>query len=243
MKRFFTILSCILGLSVSAQVELHFEGASVGSTAYIDSASAAVDHFQMDMYLVNTGSTTLNVTYSRERRYNTAGWSDQICDNNLCYYLSDEDDWSLSSSATLSIPANDSSIFQIKVEPNDISGCSIYTYIIEGDNHTYFDSIQVAYTIAGQNCYLDVEDDKSLNKPELTVYPNPANNVVNVDVNYTGSDVVTVSILDIVGKEVATETLMNGKNTIDISHLNAGVYFYAVKQGGDIIETKKLVVR
>jgi len=37
--------------------------------------------------------------------------------------------------------------------------------------------------------------------------------------------------------------LINGKNTLNIENLNPGVYFYSIKRNGNVIETKKLIVR
>lgn len=57
---------------------------------------------------------------------------------------------------------------------------------------------------------------------EATVYPNPANDVLNIKV---GNEVITaVSIISMDGKEVATST--NG--TVNVSDLKAGLYIYQV---------------
>ena len=75
---------------------------------------------------------------------------------------------------------------------------------------------------------------------DFVIYPNPANSVVNLQVCKligAGSIVVT----DLYGKQVKTQTLSMGANTIDASRFAKGMYMVSIitEQGK---ETKKLVV-
>ena len=75
---------------------------------------------------------------------------------------------------------------------------------------------------------------------EYSVYPNPAADVLNISVSENNT---SISIYDIVGKNISEMKLVNGNNTLNIENLNAGVYFYSIKRNGIIIETKKLVIQ
>jgi type IX secretion system substrate protein len=55
----------------------------------------------------------------------------------------------------------------------------------------------------------------------ISVYPNPAQN--NFTIETTDTEKQTVSIFDVNGKLVLSQTI-SGKTTIDVSNLNAGVY-------------------
>jgi hypothetical protein len=63
------------------------------------------------------------------------------------------------------------------------------------------------------------------NEMNVTVYPNPANDVLNIktDVNAT-----SVSIVSLDGKIVSSTNLNGTMNSVNVSNLVAGVYFYTI---------------
>ena len=67
---------------------------------------------------------------------------------------------------------------------------------------------------------LGIDNHKEANK-ELLVYPNPANNMVNIVVEEN----VNCVIYNMAGQAVAKQALIAGNNTVDISNMKAGVYF------------------
>jgi|SRR5690554_18635 len=76
----------------------------------------------------------------------------------------------------------------------------------------------------------------------VNVFPNPAVNTVTFDVK--GLDNGTITINSITGQEVVNTTIANGSKAVNVSHLNNGVYIYAVRNmNGEIIKTNKLVIR
>ena len=244
MKKTLSLLSLLLTSSIIfGQIEFHKEGLPVGNTMAIDSATSSIQYFGLGhnsadkVYVVNTQATIQSITYQRIRRIHQTGWSDQICNCEACFQLADESTWT--SSFEVDIAAGDSCLFEPKVIPNGIDGCAKYTYIINYNNgSTFGDSLQVTYTIAGENCFLsENEIETSL---DLSVYPNPANDELNISISENNT---SISIFDIVGKNVSEMNLVNGNNTLNIENLNAGVYFYSIKRNGNVIETKKLVVR
>lgn len=122
--------------------------------------------------------------------------------------------------------------FKSAYKPNGIQGTSKYRYYFV-DNNTQIkrDSIDVTYTNT-----LSAEE----NNIDFSVYPNPVNDVLNISISENNT---SISIFDIVGKNVSNMSLVNGKNSLNIENLNPGVYFYSIKRNGNIIETKKLIVR
>lgn len=60
----------------------------------------------------------------------------------------------------------------------------------------------------------------------LTVYPNPANDVLNVAINGT---IETVSVISMDGKVVISENVNASNTAVNVAGLNAGVYVYEVK--------------
>ena len=222
--------------SFGQELELHENGVVIsGSIITIDSVATA-DHTFGDYYIVNKTASPVTVTWSRTRRAHMAPYTDQICDDILCFDAADVTNYYRPSNFT--IPANDSSVFQPKVYPYGTPGCAIYTYKVYGSLGNFQDSIQVKYRFGGQDCFLALPE-TPLN---YSVYPNPASNLFNINAN-TNGNAVQVKIFNIMGELVAKETITDGLNTINVSSLTNGVYFYSIIKNSDVIETKKLIVK
>lgn len=77
-------------------------------------------------------------------------------------------------------------------------------------------------------------------------YPNPFNPSTQISFAIPNSELVTLNIYDVLGKEVAT--LVDGAQSagsytvsFDASKLSSGIYFYTLK-AGNFIETKKMIL-
>lgn len=84
-------------------------------------------------------------------------------------------------------------------------------------------------------------------KVSMEVYPNPASNIAVFQYK-TGNTAQSASIVirDMVGKvvrKINLETMGTSQKKVSISDLNPGVYFYSYVLDGNIISTKKLIVR
>ncbi|HRO75319.1 MAG TPA: T9SS type A sorting domain-containing protein [Crocinitomicaceae bacterium] len=64
----------------------------------------------------------------------------------------------------------------------------------------------------------------------LSVYPNPANSTLNIEVKTATS----IKIVDLLGATVAVQELNAGTNRIDVSNLISGVYF--VQAGSSVVK-------
>ena len=90
--------------------------------------------------------------------------------------------------------------------------------------------------------YISVEDCSPVNdnlSSKISVYPNPTNGLINIEIP---ENTATVKISDILGKVVKTEKLSSNQVSIDLSFLNSGMYFIEIQ----LSETKyvsKLTLR
>jgi len=78
----------------------------------------------------------------------------------------------------------------------------------------------------------------------IDVYPNPNNGEFTLEVNTVLNPVATIKIVNAIGAVVAEidrDDIVNNKVSVDISKLNAGVYFIQVSNN-DQVATKKVVV-
>ena len=86
------------------------------------------------------------------------------------------------------------------------------------------------------NCSLDIDEIEKANE-SLSIYPNPTNGKLNIEAN----NIVEIEVINIVGQSVAAYIVNSDSCEIDMSNLNAGMYFVNVKTGNGII-TKKIIL-
>ncbi|MDT8413609.1 MAG: T9SS type A sorting domain-containing protein [Vicingaceae bacterium] len=79
-------------------------------------------------------------------------------------------------------------------------------------------------------------------KPMFSLYPNPAKDVINISTDKIENSII--SIFDIAGKEVKSIDFNTSNTSLNISDLDAGVYFYAVRNrlSGKVTHTTKFIV-
>jgi len=73
---------------------------------------------------------------------------------------------------------------------------------------------------------------------KFTVYPNPANNIVTIAA--PGFESYQLTVTDVSGKVVMEKSLNGVENTLDISALSTGAYFFTLNSG-DKKETVKII--
>jgi PKD repeat protein len=85
-------------------------------------------------------------------------------------------------------------------------------------------------------------EDLTVNNAMINVYPNPSNGAFTLEVSEASEDAV-IKIADILGNEVSFGVVdnLNGKYSINLEGVAAGVYFVQVKNG-DFYATKRINV-
>ncbi len=78
-------------------------------------------------------------------------------------------------------------------------------------------------------------------------YPNPFNALTGISYSISHSDFVTLTVYDVIGREM--KTLVNGFKkagthsvTFDATELSSGVYYYELRTGDNLVETKKMLL-
>jgi hypothetical protein len=77
---------------------------------------------------------------------------------------------------------------------------------------------------------------QSFTTNKFKVYPNPATS--NVTIAATDIDSYNLSVTDLTGKVILTKSLTGMENTVDISALSSGAYFFTLSS-----DNKKEVVK
>ena len=93
--------------------------------------------------------------------------------------------------------------------------------------------------VTGNNLTLSNNDNSISNN--LKIYPNPTNNLININANVV-DDKSEITIIDIKGRIIYREDVNSTSNLlnhqIDISKLNSGVYFVSLKNGSAALNSK-----
>ena len=75
----------------------------------------------------------------------------------------------------------------------------------------------------------------------VSVYPNPANGVINVDLTSELTKKSSIEIYDAMGKLVVKQNLNSELNSINITALNIGVYSFKILNNNEIIKSGKFI--
>ncbi|MFZ4741695.1 MAG: T9SS type A sorting domain-containing protein [Bacteroidales bacterium] len=76
----------------------------------------------------------------------------------------------------------------------------------------------------------------------FNLYPNPANEIVSLNVDYSRNTDLTLSIYNSIGKLVSSEILHQNQQQINISNLSNGIYTVKIKSK-EWAESQKLIIQ
>ncbi len=188
------------------------------------------------MHCYNISNASIEIKFRRVIISSTASFSDQFCDNWLCYSTSGTD-WITPASTTLQ--PGDSSIMKPQLEFT-IAGTALIRYYIIDENDNPIDSVDLDI-----NCTLS--DNRIENSLKYQMFPNPANEIVNIQMDATSSqlDNTAITIYNVIGKEVFsinTNTIKSGLLSLETSEFKQGIYIVALAKGGTTIFTQRLII-
>ncbi len=147
------------------------------------------------------------------------------CGNTFPYLLYKKGgDALVTSNAAIGIPSLPSDWRQETIDISQIANKKIMLKAESTNNigsDIYIDNL---YIFAGSNVYIPaiVTDTK------IKVYPNPFNSIVNIEFEDMNASNITITVYDIIGKEVKQLAINNQKEgiiSIDLQNYQSGVYF------------------
>ena len=234
------LLTSMFGLITYGQIEIHDMGTIVESPDIELTGTPGDDDLTYkEYYVINTSEGTVELNWSRHNLGGSTCLDDQVCTGINCYVPADDGVMVFNSVEPAVIAPGDSVYLKLGGK-SDVNCCAIFRYYLSTGLGTIQDSIDVKYKIGDVDCFLSAEEET---KAEISVFPNPANNAFNIVMSNASQETYSVELFNLVGERVLVENLVNGQNTIDVSTLPAGVYFYTIFDGQSTVETKKLIVR
>lgn len=182
-------------------------------------------------YVQNISGSAQEYRWERVRlSVNPASTTDQMCDDWFCVDCVGEV-WQ--AGYTVPVADTDSSLFKPQVIFQS-GGNASYKYYIQNAAGVRLDSVTVEFSSTLNT---------AINEPvaEIKVYPNPTSGVVTVKNAVQGAE---IQFIDMLGKLYRKETIQGATQTVNLSELPDGVYFYVIKQpDGTVLPAKKLIVR
>lgn len=121
----------------------------------------------------------------------------------------------------------------------------------QAPKETFFDVVQEciplhlsapALRLAGSEIEED-SDEAPTNELNATIFPNPASEVLTIEISQSANSLVTFELYSATGQLVKTQTVYGGVQTqIEVSDLDAGLYFYRLIGEGDRTKEGRLVI-
>ena len=78
-------------------------------------------------------------------------------------------------------------------------------------------------------------------KPEVSIFPNPANQYFNIEIKNGNNPFVNVSLFNAIGQEVLKDFFTSSNYTVNCHGLSNGIYFVRLEMGGEVV-LKKVVL-
>jgi len=82
-------------------------------------------------------------------------------------------------------------------------------------------------------------------KQNISLYPNPTQDELYVDLDFTETTAVRMLIYNAVGQKVSEFSIESNSTPLDVSSLKPGIYFYHISSEGDasLMKAGKLIVQ
>lgn len=105
-----------------------------------------------------------------------------------------------------------------------------FSTVNDAGNGIYIDNVKV---YDGNTPPVSISENE---KTEVKLYPNPAEKVLNIEIEKADFSILKYEVYDISGKQLLNGELNNSKQKISISNLSKGIYLFYIKTGsGDLV--------
>lgn len=114
------------------------------------------------------------------------------------------------------------------------------TYVLQKTQCSIINYDTVKITV-NNNCPV-IGINELVNTYHFKLYPNPSNEIINVEMDIRDYQNANILIFNIIGELVKSDKIISGKTNINISNLKSGTYLYKVIVNDNIIKTDKLII-
>ncbi len=225
------IILAVSAFSLQAQ-SLSFEYVDTDGTIVFQNSGSAGQDVVIKGTLTNETDSDINLIWKREVKYiySTAddSWESAVCDLNRCYLP-------FVSQADFVLPANGTSNLDAHVYPDGINGDSASIMIHLEDQDSGDTLLSVSYKFFEE---MSLSSERVTPRVQTLVFPNPAASYFRVK---SDELISSVQVFDIVGKQVLESKVQSSDVTLNISHLNRGMYIVQIRgDKGQVLKTQRL---
>jgi len=237
MKKFLFIILVLTAMSASAQsIKLFCEGQEVHNLDTLEVLNAGVKAGNPTyVSYANVGNDDIYVKVSKNVLQLTSGSTTTFCVAGTCYPGNNSQEFYISQGDTISDETN---MFHAAFNFGS-TGVSLVKYKFY---NTSVASDSISFVIR----YTSISAVPSVKPAEtmLRAYPNPATTSVNIEYSAPESHSYLV-IKNLTGSTVYKQAVPsgNGKVNVNVSDLTNGIYFYGIESNGNMLSTKKLLIK
>lgn len=236
MKKFFFTLLLLTGLSsafAQAPIIRTLEGEDITNTYQICRAENDEQLYFMQYHfnVCNESSADMVIDFHKTTLVEVEGTANAFCFAGNCVAPG------VNEMLGVNIAAGSAAEFISDYMGNGIEGVTQVKYEFTANGETNF--VVVSYIIGD---YDGLEDMPSLNV-EAKLYPNPVESVATFECDLNNN--AELHIYSCTGQKVALYQLNQGMNKIDIyaDNFNSGLYICSVVMNGQVVATKKMIVK
>ncbi|NOQ24983.1 MAG: T9SS type A sorting domain-containing protein [Bacteroidales bacterium] len=206
------------------------------------SGAAGYTDFTSETVNVNSGTTSVTLTPAFSGSTYNEYWKIWI-DLNLDGVFNDTDELvydcgTMSTSAVtgnMSIPTSANGVtsrMRVSMKYNGAqTACETFPY---GEVEDY------TVSISSSEAFSDMAiDEVSIESNSFDLYPNPANKMLNIELNGYGAN-INVKILDINGRIIDNFIMEENHKSLDIEHFNTGIYLIVI-EGENKVDSKRFI--
>ena len=244
MKKILFVFTAVLLATISLNAQnmfLTWDGETLGDTVTV-LGEPGNNEIIFQAMVHNSTDKWMKVKVRRERHEMLEGTSSQFCWG-VCYpeYVRESPDYIYIVSGGSSSDNAFSGHFLI----NEQIGTSLVEYMFyDSDNEDINVKVLVKYRYWASP--EGIAEDALKGGKISSLYPNPATTVVNIDYDIPLEiESASIRIVNIFGSLVKVSDIEPASNklSIDVSDMEAGIYFYSVLLNNHVYQTKKLIIR
>ena len=118
-------------------------------------------------------------------------------------------------------------------EAADGSGSYLQLVDLNSDNSLAVNWIASTQSLSIENILGELQ--------QLFVYPNPVKDFITIQLNSIKNESLKFIVYNLLGQSVGDFELTSNNLQLDLSHLSNGVYYYSIKNKGELILRNKFV--
>ncbi len=232
--------SCII-FGYSQNIVLLDTNKNVISNTVFDIPIESNSSVALEILVKNAGSIADTIKVVRNIYTKDAADQTQFCWGGLCYLAATN----ISNLSLIIDPGDTVNYVENGFDATFTTGSACVTRLVHYkfyNIHNFSDSTGITLRYL---CTTGLDDIANKGGIISNIYPNPAHSFVSVNYDINESDSkYGIIFYDILGKAVKVVDLNEKQGTakINVTDLNAGIYFYSFLVDGKIISTKKLVI-